>query len=302
MSDNAITRFTGVTDVVSFVPQGQDESIELSIALVRRFLVTPTAKGLKPTDEDIVKFMMLCLALKLNPWIKDCYLTGYDTSSGPKFEILTAHQILLKRAENCPEYEGMESGVVIQNDREIIERAGDIVPKGYTLIGGWAKVYRSDRRIPMYKSIPLEAFDKDNAFWRGTKKGMQIAKCAEADALRSAIPSLSGLRSEVEQHRADENEGNSRVIQTLHGKIDAQIAGNGNGAVQEANVVDDKETAKAEVLRLTELLKGLTDEEIASLKLGKAIEKAGGVENLTPEQVKKAIELIEKHNAAKEKS
>lgn len=296
MSDNAITRFTGVTDVVSFVPQGQDESIELSIALVRRFLVTPTAKGLKPTDEDIVKFMMLCLALKLNPWIKDCYLTGYDTSSGPKFEILTAHQILLKRAENCPEYEGMESGVVIQNDREIIERAGDIVPKGYTLIGGWAKVYRSDRRIPMYKSIPLDAFDKDNAFWKGGKKGMQIAKCAEADALRSAIPSLSGLRSEVERQYLDDNAGNVAVIQTLHGKIDEQIA-NGNGAAQTAT--EEEGTAKADTLRLTELLKGLTSEDVAALKLDKAIERAGGVDNLTPAQVKKAIELIEKHNAAK---
>jgi len=302
MSENAVTKFTGVTDVVTFIPQGQEENIELSIALVKRFLATPTAKGSKPTDEDIVKFMMHCHALKLNPWVKDCVLTGYDTASGPKFEIISAHQVLLKRAENCPEYEGMESGVVIQNATEIIERAGDIVPKGYTLIGGWAKVYRRDRRIPMYKSIPLEAFDKDNAFWKGTKKGMQIAKCAEADALRSAIPSLSELRSEVEQHRADENEGNARVIQTLHGKIDAQIAGNGNGSAQEADVVADEESAKAEVLRLTKLLKGLSDEEITSLKLGKAIEKVGGVENLTPEQVKKAIELIEKHNAAKAES
>jgi len=123
-----------------------------------------------------------------------------------------------------------------------------------------------------------------------------------------AAPPLSELRSEVEQHRADENEGSSRVIQTLHGKIDAQIAGNGNGATQEADVVADEESAKAEVLRLTKLLKGLSDEEIKSIKnerglsIDKAIEKAGGVENLTPEQVSKAVGLIEKHNAAKEKA
>lgn len=290
-----VTKFTGVTDVVTFTPHGEDTNIELSIALVKRFLTTPTAKGAKPTDEDVVKFMMHCHAMKLNPWIKDCYLAGYDTSaSGPKFDILTAHQVLLKRAESCPEYEGMESGVVIQNATEIVERAGDIVPKGYTLIGGWAKVYRSDRKIPMYKSIPLDAFDKDNAFWRGGKKGMQIAKCAEADALRSAIPSLSGLRSEVERQYSDDNAaGNASVIKTLHGKIDAQIE---NGK-QEST--EDAAPDNSALLRLTELLKGLTNEELASLKLDKAIEKAGGVDSMTPAQVDKAIALIEKHNAVK---
>lgn len=293
-----VTKFTGVTDVVTFTPHGEDTNIELSIALVKRFLTTPTAKGAKPTDEDVVKFMMHCHAMKLNPWIKDCYLAGYDTSaSGPKFDILTAHQVLLKRAESCPEYEGMESGVVIQNATEIVERAGDIVPKGYTLIGGWAKVYRSDRRIPMYKSIPLDAFDKDNAFWKGGKKGMQIAKCAEADALRSAIPSLSGLRSEVERQYSDDNAGNVSVIKTLHGKIDAQIAGeseNGNGHAE----LEQREVESLQ-LRLTELMKGLSNEEITSLKLDKAIERAGGIENLNPKQIEKAVEMIEKHNAAK---
>lgn len=92
------------------------------------------------------------------------------------------------------------------------------------------------------------------------------------------------------------------VAVSMYSKTDTQIAGNGNGGAQEAEVVSDDENARADLLRLTELLKGLTDEEIASLKLGKAIEKAGGVENLMPEQVNKAIELIEKHNAAKEKS
>lgn len=297
MSENTVTKFTGVTDVVTFTPHGEDTNIELSIALVKRYLTTPTSKGAKPTDEDVVKFMMHCHAMKLNPWIKDCYLAGYDTSSGPKFDILTAHQVLLKRAESCPEYEGMESGVVIQNATEIVERAGDIVPKGYALIGGWAKVYRSDRKIPMYKSIPLDAFDKDNAFWKGGKKGMQIAKCAEADALRSAIPSLSGLRSEVERQYSDDNNGNVAVIKTLHGKIDAQIAGetaNGNGHSE-----PDQREVESLQLRLSELLKGLSDEEIKTMKLDKAIDKAGGIEGLSVERVNKAIALIENHNAAK---
>ena len=122
-----------------------------------------------------------------------------------------------------------------------------------------------------------------------------IVKCAEADALRASFPNkLSQMYVEGERQpqRNEESDGNARVIQTLHGKIDAQIA-NGNGAAQ--TVTDEEGTVKAEMLRLIGLLKELTSEEIATLKLDKAIEKAGGVDNLTQTQVKKAIELIEKH-------
>lgn len=304
MSDKAIAKIEGIAQTVTFIPFGGRSEIELSVAIIKNMIAPRTKKGVAPSDVDCAKFMMLCHARELNPWEGDAFLVGYDKDGGgAEFSMITSHQALLKRAEACDGYDGMESGVVLLTSKnEMIEFVGDIIPAGHKLVGGWAKVYRKDRGRPMYKRIPLDAFQKNNQFWTGAKAAGMIVKCAEADALRASFPSkLSQMYIEGERQpqRADENEGNARVIKTLHGKIDAQIAGNVNGATQEAEVETDEENAKTEVLRLTELLKGLSDKEIASLKLGKAIEKAGGVENLTPEQVKKAVELIEKHNAAK---
>lgn len=304
MSDNkAIAKVEGIAQTVTFVPFGGRSEIELSVAIIKNMIAPRTKKGVAPSDVDCAKFMMLCHARELNPWEGDAFLVGYDKDGGgAEFSMITSHQALLKRAEACEGYDGMESGVVLLTSKnEMIEFVGDIVPAGHKLVGGWAKVYRKDRGRPMYKRIPLDAFQKNNQFWTGAKAPGMIVKCAEADALRASFPnklSQMYIEGERQPQRVEENEGNVRVIQTLHGKIDAQIA-NGNGAAQTDT---DKEDEKAEKLHLTDLLKGLTSEEIASLKLGKAIEKAGGVDNLTSEQVKKAIELIEKHNAAKTES
>ncbi len=301
MSDKAIAKVSGVADVVTFVPFGGKDEIELSIAVIKNMIAPKTKKGVAPSDIDCAKFMMLCKARELNPWEGDAFLVGYDKDGGgADFSIITAHQSLLKRAEACDGYDGLESGVVLLNSKnEMIEFVGDIIPAGHKLVGGWAKVFRKDRGRPMYKRIPLDAFQKNNQFWNGAKAAGMIVKCAEADALRASFPNkLSQMYVEGERQpqREDDNDGNARVIQTLHGKIDAQIA-NENG--ETAQIEPGAENSDADTLRLTELLKGLTSEEIATLKLDKAIDKAGGVDNLTPAQVKKAVELIEKHNVSK---
>jgi len=298
---NAVAKIGGVADVVSYVPFGGRTEIELSVAIIKNMIAPKTKKGKLPSDIDCAKFMMLCQAKELNPWEGDAFLVGYDTDDGPVFSQITAHQALMKRAEACEGYDGLESGVVLLNSKnEMIEFVGDIVPAGHKLVGGWAKVFRKDRGRPMYKRIPLDAFQKNNQFWSGSKAAGMIVKCAEADALRASFPNkLSQMYVEGERQpqREESNEGNARVIQTLHGKIDAQIAGessNGNGHTE-----PDQREVESLQLRLTELMKGLSNEEIKTMKLDKAIEKAGGVEGLSVEQVNKAISLIEKHGAAK---
>lgn len=189
--------------VITYVPLGETESISLTLSRVKQFLCVPTRSGKMPTDEQVVKYMMLCKAQSLNPWVNDAYLVGYDTKDGPQFSLITAHQSFLKRAEASPEFNGIESGVVVFRNDNISERQGDLVLPGETLMGAWARVHRRDRQIPSYDALNLKTFDTGRSRWAADPAGM-IVKCAEASALRKAFPStLAAMycREEMEHQR-----------------------------------------------------------------------------------------------------
>jgi phage recombination protein Bet len=206
---------------VEFSPFGALDRIKLNVSIVQKFLCTPTKSGVLPTREDCMKFMMMCRAKRLNPFEGDAYLVGYDSRGGPKFNLITAHQAFLKRAETHPEYDGMASGVIVKpgwdctacdsglvkvdgkpgkclicGGRMVIDEVeGDVVPEGQELAGGWAMVKLKNRSIPTKRRLPLGAFAQPTGSpyspWDKNPSGM-IVKCAEADALRSTFPTLLG--------------------------------------------------------------------------------------------------------------
>lgn len=186
---------------VRYKPLGSMDEIELTVAMVKKFLVVPTKSKQYPTDEDVVKFIMLNKARGLNPWEGDSYLTGYDSNDGPQFSLITAIQALLKRAEVCPEFDGVESGICVLKDGEVIERNGSLLLAGEQLVGGWAKVYRKDRKIPSYAVVAFGVYNTDRSRWKKDPAGM-IQKVAKAHALREAFPNhLAGLRTDDEMDR-----------------------------------------------------------------------------------------------------
>lgn len=177
---------------IKYTPLGGKDPIELTIGVVRKFLCTPTKKGKQPDDGQVVRFMMLCKARELDPWVGDAYLVGYDSfNDGPQFSLITAHQALLKRAELCPTYNGLEAGVIVKTGDSVHYRAGDLVFEGETLLGGWARCHRKDRDVPAYDAIKLSTFDTGLSRWKKDPAGM-IVKCAEASVLRQAFPSQNG--------------------------------------------------------------------------------------------------------------
>jgi phage recombination protein Bet len=191
----------------SYTPLGETEAITLTISRVKKFLCTPTRSGKYPTDEDVTKFIMLCKAQGLNPWLNDAYLVGYDSNEGPSFSLITAHQAFLKRAEASKNFEGMESGVVVQaKDGTLTYRPGDLVLDGETLVGGWAKVYRNDRQVQSTDTLKLSTYNTGRSRWKADPAGM-IVKCSEASALRKAFPSnLAGMYCREEMSRVLEGE------------------------------------------------------------------------------------------------
>lgn len=202
VAPTAITKPPETT--ITYVPLGEVEPIHLTLGRVKTFLCIPTKSGKMPTDEQVMKYMMLCKAQCLNPWVNDAYLVGYDGKDGPQFSLITAHQAILKRAEASPEFDGLESGVIVAKGDVVTERQGDLVLKGEAIVGAWARVHRRDRSIPSYDSLNLSTFDTGRSRWAADPAGM-IVKCAEASALRKAFPStLAAMYCKEEMDRERE--------------------------------------------------------------------------------------------------
>lgn len=172
-----------------------ESTIKLSVGIVRKMLCTKTRAGHLPDDVQCIRFMMLCEARKLNPFEGDAYLLGYDSNDGPQFSLITAYQAFLKRAEVHPEYDGMESGVIVADNilGEVQDRVGAFTVDGDKLLGGWAKVYFKTRKHPSEVRVQLATYDTNRSRWAKDKPGM-ICKVASSQALRMAFPtSLGGL-------------------------------------------------------------------------------------------------------------
>lgn len=205
---------------VEYTPLGESARVKLSLALVKAHLMPPTKLGIKPTDSDAMKFMMLCKARELNPWVGDAFCVGYDSEDGATFNLITSVQALFKRADLSPNFNGIESGVIVRTtDGKVEERPGEWFDDGEKLLGGWARVFRKDRDKPIYEAIKLATFNKKRGLWNSQPEN-QIAKCAEAGALRKAFPNqCSGLylREELDHH----NEAGSlpRVQQEMNALV-----------------------------------------------------------------------------------
>lgn len=66
-----------------FVPFGSKDEIKLSINIVKRLVAVKTKSGQTCTDDDAMKFIMMCKARALNPFEGDAFLIGYDSNQEP---------------------------------------------------------------------------------------------------------------------------------------------------------------------------------------------------------------------------
>ena len=182
------TEDKGLTE---FTPFGAQDKIKLSIAMVQNLIAVKTKSGKTCSQNDAVKFIAMCVARRLNPFEGDAFLIGYDGRDGATFSLITAHQAFLKRAELNGEYDGMTSGVIVEDGGQLRELEGDFYSEGQVVKGGWAKVFFKNRKRAMHKRIRLARFQKAFGIWQDDPAGM-IVKCAEADALRSSFPTMLG--------------------------------------------------------------------------------------------------------------
>lgn len=168
--------------------------IELTPEIVKNYLVNGEGKV---TDQEIVMFMGMCKANKLNPFNKDAYLIKYGNQPAT---MVVSKDVFFKRAIDNPNYDGMKSGLIILKDDNIEKREGHIYIKGReTILGAWCEVFRKDWEHSLYQEVNFSeyaGYKKDgtlNSQW-ATRPAVMITKVAESTALRKAFTeTLQGL-------------------------------------------------------------------------------------------------------------
>ena len=103
-----------------------------------------------------------------------------------------------------PMADGMESGIIVERGEDEIYREGSRLRRGDTLIGGWARVHRKDRRVAMTEDISLSDWNQGQAWWKKSPAYM-IQKVAEVHALKKAFPGF--LKKDIPQDTTLEIEG-----------------------------------------------------------------------------------------------
>lgn len=177
---------------VTYQSGGQD--VTLSYQMVRSIF----AKGdSQVTDQDLTQFISLCKYNQLNPFLNEAYLVKFGTKPA---QMIVSKEAYMKRAESCDTYDGMQAGVIVLRDNQVIELEGNFYLNTDKLLGGWAKVYRSDRKFPFVAKIRIEEYNKGRSTWNEIPSTM-IAKVAKVQALREAFPAQLGamyVREEVD--------------------------------------------------------------------------------------------------------
>lgn len=177
--------------MTTYTVAGQE--IKLSFAIVRNYL---TKGNGNVSDQDLVQFISICKFNQLNPFLNEAYLVKFGTQPA---QMIVSKEALMKRADACPNYEGMVAGVIIEHeDGKFEDVEGTFFSPKDKLVGGWAKVYRNDRRYPFVSRVSLSEYDKKQSSWN-EKKSTMIAKVAKVQALREAFPAQLGAMYTTEE-------------------------------------------------------------------------------------------------------
>lgn len=169
-------------------------AVKLSGNIIKNYLVRGNGNV---SDQEVVMFLNLCKNNSLDPFSNDAYLVKFGNTPA---QIITSKEAFMKRAESNQQYDGFEAGIVVQRDSEQIDIEGAIKLKEDLLIGGWAKVYRKDRKRPVSVRIGLDEFGKGQSTWKQMPLNM-IRKTAIVNAMREAFPeNVSGMYTEEESN------------------------------------------------------------------------------------------------------
>ena len=212
-------------DIVTYEVAGQE--VKLSYSIVRKYLTKGNADV---TDQELVQFISVCKFNKLNPFLNEAYLIKFKSARGDgNAQMIVSKEALFKRAEACEQYDGIEAGIIVLRGDNVVELEGCFRQAKDVLLGGWAKVYRKDRRVPTVSKVNLSEYDKGNSIWN-EKKATMISKIAKVQALREAFPSQLGAMYAKEETSALEQQA-KQVKDVECEEVDANAGADGVRAI-----------------------------------------------------------------------
>jgi len=185
-----------------------DDGVEITLTpeIIRSYLIKGVGAS-TATTQEIVQFMELCRHQRLNPFLKEAYLIKPEADKPAT--ILAGKDAFAKRAQRNERFNGYTAGVIVRvaQNNDPIERVGSLVLPNETLVGGWAKVFRSDWVVPAEITVALNEYKRATPIW-GSKPATMIRKVALVQALREAFPELAGM------YAAEEMDGGEPDIAT----------------------------------------------------------------------------------------
>lgn len=152
------------------------------------------------SPQELQALLAIVKNRNLNPFTREVYFIKYANNPA---QIVVSKDAFMKRAEQNPNYDGFESGVVYEDESgELKNKKGIILPKGAKLIGGWCEVYRKDRTRPIYREVELSAYNTCKNWWQKSP-GQMIEKVAIVAAVRDTFPEdVGGLYTSDEMEQA----------------------------------------------------------------------------------------------------
>lgn len=188
-----------------------DEEIKLTPAIVAEYL----AGGAQITLPEFKLFSTLCKARGLNPFLREVYIIKYGNAPA---QIVVGKDAILKRAILNPDFDGREQGIIVLNGKgEAVEKNGTFKLDSETLVGGWARVYRKNWKLPVYVTVSFsEVAQKKrdgmlNSQW-ASKGATMCEKVALVRALREAFVESAGGLYDIDELPAQEPVESSAAI------------------------------------------------------------------------------------------
>jgi phage recombination protein Bet len=193
-----------------------NEEVKLTPAIVRTYIARGNAEV---TDQEIVTFMNLCKYQKLNPLLNEAYLIKFQCTN-PLAQIVVSKEFFLKRAQDNPDYDGIQAGIIVVRDGKMLDLEGAVKLTTDEIIGGWAIVHSKTKKFPSVSRVLFSEYNKGQSVWKDKPMTM-IRKVAEAQALREAFPKeFNGLY--IEEENAIVNTG--EVVESVKKQAIEQTA------------------------------------------------------------------------------
>lgn len=126
-------------EVTKYMANGME--VTLTPGTVKNYLVSGDKD--RVSDQEVAMFINLCRFTGLNPWLREAYCIKYGSEPAT---LVVGKDAYFKRAESNENYDGMEAGIIVQQEEteEIIYRQGTLKLDGEKLVGGYAEVFRKD--------------------------------------------------------------------------------------------------------------------------------------------------------------